>query len=400
MLAATSTRRARASEPFVPAWQQSIMCGATDEGPYGIRDPLGGGRGFLLGRLGRPVVVASTDVAPGTERCLTRGRASRPTFADGDARPRSTAASSTVSATSTPVDGNGPAVSTCASGRRAQPARRRAEAGAPSRAGVGATELARRFLDLVPATPTVLGARTSARTPRRARLAAVSYAQVGGCAGSAVGAPAPRGAASWPTPASAATTAPARRRASPTSPRRAPARQTAATAACVDLGVDGRRRPTRDQHPTGGCSPASLRPSRSGAHASSSRFSPTSGKRTTASALSPWPMMSRITPSPHLSWRDVVADAQARALGAAVRRSGDRSAPTTRRDCAATDRPARPRRRRRPRRVLAAAARAGRRLARAPRGSRRGTGSAGCTGSRRTASGSTRGRGRGAPGRG
>ena len=41
----------------------------------------------------------------------------------------------------------------------------------------------------------------------------------------------------------------------------------------------------------------------SGAQASNRRFSPTSGKRTTASALSPLPSMSTITPSPNFSWR-------------------------------------------------------------------------------------------------
>ena len=39
----------------------------------------------------------------------------------------------------------------------------------------------------------------------------------------------------------------------------------------------------------------------SGAHASSNRFSPTSRNRTTASALSPSPITSMITPSPNLS---------------------------------------------------------------------------------------------------
>src|SRR5262249_40662026 len=39
----------------------------------------------------------------------------------------------------------------------------------------------------------------------------------------------------------------------------------------------------------------------SGAHASRSRFSPTSRNRTTASAFSPSPMRSRITPSPNVS---------------------------------------------------------------------------------------------------
>src|SRR5206468_11487923 len=39
-----------------------------------------------------------------------------------------------------------------------------------------------------------------------------------------------------------------------------------------------------------------------GAHASSNRFSPTLGKRTIASALSPAPSISSTTPSPHLPW--------------------------------------------------------------------------------------------------
>ena len=41
----------------------------------------------------------------------------------------------------------------------------------------------------------------------------------------------------------------------------------------------------------------------SGAQERSRRFSPTSGKRTTASALSPLPLMSTMTPSPNFSWR-------------------------------------------------------------------------------------------------
>ena len=48
--------------------------------------------------------------------------------------------------------------------------------------------------------------------------------------------------------------------------------------------------------------PRALRRACSGAHTRRSRFSPTSRNRTIASALSPLPSMSRITPSPKRSW--------------------------------------------------------------------------------------------------
>src|SRR6185436_17142198 len=50
----------------------------------------------------------------------------------------------------------------------------------------------------------------------------------------------------------------------------------------------------------------------SGAQASSSRFSPASGKRTTTSALSPAPSTDSTTPSPHLPWRTSSPDRRPR----------------------------------------------------------------------------------------
>ena len=79
-----------------------------------------------------------------------------------------------------------------------------------------------------------------------------------------------------------------------------------------------RRPPQRDARPARARRPTRCRrASASGAHASSRRFSPTSRKRTTASALSPLAIDVEITPSPNFSWRDVVADAQAELLRAA-----------------------------------------------------------------------------------